>query len=321
VWRVTLPGGGSIQARSSDNPDSLRGATLDGIVFDECAQAKPEAWPILRPTLTVKRGWAMFISTPKGINWFHDIYQEAEARKNWARWRFPSTDSPFISADEIEEARGGMSSLIFSQEFLAEFIAGGESQFRAEWIQHYQTRPTDDGDRVYVLGNDAVVNLSDCSTFHTVDLAWSQAEEADYTVISSWAVTKKNHLILLEVTRGHFEGPDIVPRMKRAYDRWGGVLVVERATRQMSIIQEAVRTGLPVHEVRAEKDKVARSWPAQARMEQRTVWFPERTTPWYPDIEEELLAFPASRHDDFVDTLSYAALHISRRSSGEVLWI
>lgn len=319
VWRVSFPGGGSIQARSADNPDSLRGATLDGMVFDECAQAKPEAWPILRPTLAVRRGWGVFISTPKGTNWFYDLYQEAEGNPTWKRWRFPSTDSPYLHPDEMEEARRGMSSLLFSQEFLAEFISGGESQFRSEWVQHYQTR-LDDTDRFFVLG-DEVVSLSSCSTFHTVDLAWSQAEDADYTVISSWAVTQKRHLLLLDVIRGHFEGPDVVPKMRQAFDRWGGVLVVERATRQMSIIQEAVRTGLPVREVRAEKDKVARSWPAQARMEQRTVWFPDRRTPWYPDIEEELLAFPASRHDDFVDTLSYAALHIARRNSGDIIWI
>ena len=315
VWRVTLPGGGTIQARSADNPDSLRGATLDGLVFDEAAQAKPEAWPILRPTLAVRQGWAVFISTPQGTNWFYDLYEEAGNRDHWARWRFPSTDSPFLAASEMEEARGSMSSLIFAQEFLAEFIAGGESQFRAEWIQHYRTRLTDE-DRFYVLG-DEVVPLSSCSTFHTVDLAWSQAEDADYTVISSWAATKKRHLLLLDVVRGHFEGPDIVPKLRLAYDKWGGPLVVERATRQMSIIQEAVRTGLPVREVRAEKDKVARSWPAQARMEQMTVWFPPRSTPWYPAIEEELLAFPASRHDDFVDTLSYAALQIAKRSRYE----
>jgi predicted phage terminase large subunit-like protein len=320
VWRVTMPGGGSIQAKSSDNPDSLRGATLDGLVFDECAQAKPEAWPILRPTLAVKRGWAVFISTPKGLNWFHSLYEDADSRKGWSRWRFPSTDSPFIASDEVEEARAGMSSLLFSQEFEAEFIAAGESQFRAEWIQNYRMTVTED-DRTFDLGNDGRVNLSDCSTFSTVDLAWSQAEDADFTVISTWALTPKRHLLLIDLVRGHFEGPDVVPHLRRANERWGGVLIVERATRQMSIIQEAVRAGLPVHEVRADKDKVTRSWPAQARMEQGTIWFPPRTTPWYPEIEEEVLAFPVGRHDDFVDTLSYAAIHIARRSSGEIVWI
>jgi phage terminase large subunit-like protein len=64
VWRVTFPNGGTIQMRSADNPDSLRGATLDLVVFDEAATAKVEAWPTLRPTLSVRRGKAVFISTP-----------------------------------------------------------------------------------------------------------------------------------------------------------------------------------------------------------------------------------------------------------------
>jgi predicted phage terminase large subunit-like protein len=74
----------------------------------------------------------------------------------------------------------------------------------------------------------------------------------------------------------------------------------------MHIVQEAERTGLPIREVRAEKDKVARALPATARMEQGRVWFPPATTPWMPEITEELLAFPAGRHDDFCDTLGYA---------------
>jgi len=315
IWRVTMPGGGSIQARSADNPDSLRGATLDGLVFDEAAQAKREAWPILRPTLSVKRGWAMFISTPQGTNWFHELYESAAKRKGWARWRLPSTDSPYLPPGDIEQARFDMSALLFSQEYEAEFIAGGESQFHADWVQHYRTR-FEGEDRLFVLGEE-VVPLADCSTFHTVDLAFSQQEGADFTVIASWALTRRKHLLLLDLARGHFEGPDVVPRMRRAYERWGGLLVVEKATRQMSIIQEAVRSGLPVKEVKAEKDKIARSWPAQAHMERRMVWFPERTTPWYPDFEEELLAFPAAQHDDQVDCFSYAVLQIATQSRYE----
>lgn len=315
VFRITLPSGGTIQLRSADNPDSLRGATLNGVVFDEAAQAKPEAWPTLEPTLAIRGGWAMFISTPRGTNWFRDLYEDAQSLDGWATWRFPSASSPYMKPQSLERARKRHSGLWFSQEYLAEFIASDETQFHAEWIQHYRTR-LEGEDRLFVLG-DEVVPLSTCSTFHTVDLAWSQAEDADYTVISSWAVTKRSHLILLDVIRGHFEGPDVVPKMRLAYDKWGGLVVVEKATRQMSIIQEAVRMGLPIREVKAEKDKVARSWPAQARMEQHTVWFPERKTPWYPPIEEELLAFPAGRHDDFVDTVSYAALQLAGRSRYE----
>jgi predicted phage terminase large subunit-like protein len=315
VFRITLPTGGTIQLRSADNPDSLRGATLDGVVFDEAAQAKPEAWSVLRPTLSVRRGWAMFISTPKGLNWFHDLYQDAEKRNGWERWRFPSTSSPYIPPEDVELARQEMSSLVFSQEYEAEFISTGTGIFRADWIQHYYTRYEGEH-RFYFLGDEPIAD-SACWKFHTVDLAWSLDERADYTVISSWAVTPKAHLILLDVDRGHYEGPDIVGRLRTAYTRFGGYLVVERATRQMSIIQEAQRTGLPIREVRAEKDKVARALPATARMEQGAVWFPPASTPWFRDVEEELLAFPAGRHDDFVDTLAYAVLQVAHRSPYE----
>src|SRR5262245_38853924 len=140
TYRITMPSGGTIQLRSADNPDSLRGATLDGVVFDEAAMAKPEAWPTLRPTLSARRGWALFISTPKGLNWFHDLYQDAEDRRGWQRWKFPSSANPYLPEDDIDAARGEMSSLLFSQEYEADFISTGSGIFRAEWIQHYYER-------------------------------------------------------------------------------------------------------------------------------------------------------------------------------------
>jgi predicted phage terminase large subunit-like protein len=315
VWRITLPSGGTIQLRSADNPDSLRGATLSLVIFDEAAIAKPDAWPTLRPTLSVRKGRAMFISTPKGTNWFYDLFQDAGELSQWARWRYPSTSNPHLDPEDVAEARRTMSSLIFSQEYEAEFISHTMGLFHADWIHDYRTHIVGDGDKVYMLGDEAVPDAS-CSKFHTVDLAWTAQETADYTVISTWAVTPKRHLLLIDCDRGHYEGPDIPKRLQTAHLRYGGYFAIERATRQMSIIQEAERLGLPIRVVRAEKDKVARALPATARMERGTIWFPHKaSTPWWPPLEEEVLAFPASRHDDFVDTLSYAALEVARSGS------
>jgi len=313
VWRTTLPSGGTIQMRSADNPDSLRGATLDFVCFDEAATAKQEAWPTLRPTLSVRRGRALFISTPKGLNWFHELFEDAGELEGWARWQVPSVDNPYLPDDDVERARAEMSSLVFSQEYEADFVSYGSGMFHADWMRHYFTRVSGE-DRAFVLGDEPVLEQT-LRNFHTVDLAWSIAERADYTVISSWGVTPKRQLLLLDVVRGHFEGPDIVPRMRAAHERYGGHLVVEKATRQMSIIAEAERSGLPVRVVRAEKDKVARALPATARMERGQIWFPPASTPWFPEIEQELLAFPAGRHDDFVDTLSYAVLEIAGKEN------
>ncbi len=72
---IVLPGGGEFQVKSADNPDSLRGAGLDGVVVDEAAYVKEEAWTeALRPALSDRRGWAMFISSPNGYNWFHTLF-------------------------------------------------------------------------------------------------------------------------------------------------------------------------------------------------------------------------------------------------------
>jgi predicted phage terminase large subunit-like protein len=301
IYRITFPTGGTIQLKSADNPDSLRGATLDGVVFDEAAQAKAEAWPTLEPTLAIRRGWAMFISTPKGLNWFQELYEEAGKAPGWERWRFPSSSSPYFQPEELALAKARHSSLFFSQEYEAEFISAALGLFKAVWFRYWHPDGTN-----YVLGQpENVVAAKSCRRFATVDLAWSVGERADYTVISNWALSPTRHLILLGVTRGRFEGPDIVPLMSAAYKTYKlGYLVVERATRQTSIIQEAVRTGLPIKVVRPEKDKVARAIGATARMEQGTVWFPKEQ--WVKDLEQELLAFPFGQHDDFVDTLAYA---------------
>lgn len=317
VYRVTFPSGGSIQMWSSEHPDSLRGMTLNGVVFDEAALARPEAWPTLRPTLSVRRGWAWFISTPKGLNWFHKLYEDASHLKDWQRWRIPSKMNPFLPDEDIEAARAEMSSLLFSQEYEAEFISAATGIFRSDYFRQYTSFPaeSDETSITYKLGENLVEDR-ELWKFHTVDLAFSMDEGADYTVISTWGVTPKNHILLLDVTRGRFEGPDIVPRLKYAYERWGGYLVVERASRQLAILQEAERQGLPIKEVRPDKNKLARAAPAAARMEQGRLWFPDPAiTPWWREVEEEILAFPAGGHDDFVDTLAYAVLESANMSS------
>jgi predicted phage terminase large subunit-like protein len=311
IWRATLPSGGTVQVHSAENPRSLRGATLNGLVLDEAAFCKPETWAVLRPTLSAHRGWAMFISTPAGLNWFHDLYEQADKLEGWKRWRFPSSVNPHLSQDDIRMARREMSSILFSQEYEAEFIAMGSGVFRADWFKHYYT-DFEGEDRLYHMAGRAILE-SDLRKFHTVDLAFSTAENADYTVIGTWGRTSDGHLLLLDWTRGRFEGPEVVKRIRLAYDKHGGIVGIERSARQLAIIQEANRMGLPVRELRPDKDKVARASLAAARMEQGRIWFPPTSTAWWPDLEEEILAFPSTRHDDQVDVLAYAVLEAAGR--------
>jgi phage FluMu gp28-like protein len=128
---VALPSGGEVSVRSADNSDSLRGEGLDFVVLDECAFMRSKAWyESLRPALSDRRGRAMFISTPKGRNWFWHLFQQGQAGTTWRSWSLPTADNPFIDAAEIEAARAGLPERIFRQEYLAEFIEDGGGVFR-----------------------------------------------------------------------------------------------------------------------------------------------------------------------------------------------
>ena len=68
--RIVLPGGGSVTVKSADDPDALRGVGLDGVVLDEAAFMREAAWVNgIRPALADRQGWAMFLTTPCGMNW------------------------------------------------------------------------------------------------------------------------------------------------------------------------------------------------------------------------------------------------------------
>lgn len=133
VDRIVECGGGSVQIRSADNPDSLRGESLDWLVLDECAFMAEAAWTeALRPTLSDRQGRAIFISTPKGRNWFWRLWMAAKADDGatWRAWQFSTTHNPYISPAEVEAALRQLPERIFLQEYEAQFIEDGAGVFR-----------------------------------------------------------------------------------------------------------------------------------------------------------------------------------------------
>jgi len=135
---VTMPGGGTVQVRSADDPQSLRGDGLDGVITDECAYTRREAWEeALRPALSDRRGWALFISTPHGVNFFRELWLRGQdaAFPDWQSWSFKTSDNPFIDKAEIEAARLTMSSRVFRQEYEADFLSDNPGAlWRRQWI-------------------------------------------------------------------------------------------------------------------------------------------------------------------------------------------
>lgn len=120
---VTLINGTEISLRSADAYDSMRGVGLDFLVLDEAADMTEEVWyEVLRPTLSDTGGHAMFLGTPKGMNWLKDIFDmQLIDPDNWQSWQFTSIDGGRIPQDEIEQAQRDLDARTFRQEYLATF--------------------------------------------------------------------------------------------------------------------------------------------------------------------------------------------------------
>jgi hypothetical protein len=118
-----LKNGSTISLKGADNYDSLRGVGLDFLVMDEFADIDEEAWTeTLRPTLADKMGSALFIGTPKGMNWAKDLYDLAqEYPEEWASFQYTTEQGGNVSITEIEAARRSLDARTFNQEFRATF--------------------------------------------------------------------------------------------------------------------------------------------------------------------------------------------------------
>lgn len=134
--RVDLPNGGRIRLYGADNPDSLRGIYLDGVILDEYADMRPSIWTeVIRPALSDRIGWATFIGTPKGHNDFWKKWQESENDPAWLRILLKASETGIVNPAELEAARKDMSEDEFAQEFECSFTAAVRGAYYAKDLE------------------------------------------------------------------------------------------------------------------------------------------------------------------------------------------
>lgn len=303
--RIEFANGGSIQIKSADKPERLRGAGgLSLVVFDEAAYQSKETWETVRPILSDSLGKALFISTPNGMNWFYELYENAKLKDDWKVYHYPTESNPNIQQEELFQAREELGSLVYAQEFLAEFTEVGH-MFKREWFKYFDVINGEDPE--YILG-DEVVKHSELSIFGTMDTALSIKETADYSVIMSVGVAPSGKLLVMDVFRARLEAPELLPQIEAKINEYNmSWLGVEDSSFGLGIIQMARRQGLPIKNLKADKSKTARAVPAAAGVENGSIWFLKNAN-WLVEFERELTSFPSSgSHDDMVDALAYAA--------------
>jgi phage terminase large subunit len=108
----------------AENPGSIRGIYLNGVILDEFAEMNPEIWTqVIRPALSDYKGWGIFIGTPKGQNHFYEIYQSAKANPDWYTALFKASETGIIDQGELDAAKATMAENEYEQEFECSFSA------------------------------------------------------------------------------------------------------------------------------------------------------------------------------------------------------
>ena len=131
----------TIMLLGAENPDSLRGIYLDGVILDEYAQCDPTIWgQVIRPALSDRKGWGIFIGTPKGQNHFYDIYNQAKGLPNWHVAVYRASETKVVDEEELLEARQTMTPEEYDQEYECSFSAALMGAYYGKYINDLEAQ-------------------------------------------------------------------------------------------------------------------------------------------------------------------------------------
>jgi predicted phage terminase large subunit-like protein len=166
----------------------------------------------------------------------------------------------------------------------------GGNMIRREWVQRY------DG---------MLSHTPSTVVLQSYDTASKAGEQNAYTVCTTWYLVDRKYY-LVDVMRGQFDYPLLKKlAIEHARKHKPTKILVEDSGVGTALISELKSAGFSPVGVQVKQDKKTRMAVQSAKFESGRVYFP-RAAPWLQEVEAELFAFPASRHDDQVDSISQA---------------
>jgi hypothetical protein len=159
-----------IMLLGAENPTAILGMYLDGVILDEFAEMNPMIWTrIIRPMLSDRNGWALFIGTPRGHNHFYEMHLHAKKHADaWFTKIFKASETGIINESELLDAKATMAPEEYEQEFECSFSAallgayyGKEMEFaeKESRICSVPHEPTVPVDTMWDLGMDDTTSI------------------------------------------------------------------------------------------------------------------------------------------------------------------
>jgi hypothetical protein len=133
---IHFPNEGTVEFFTGERLDNLRGRKFHLVVIDEASFIPnlEDGWlNSIRPTLTDYQGRALFLSTPRGKNYFYSLYMKG-GQRDWESFKFTTYDNPYILTDEINDAKAQLPNAVFEQEYMANPMENAANPFGSDHI-------------------------------------------------------------------------------------------------------------------------------------------------------------------------------------------
>lgn len=244
----------TVEFKSADDPQNLRGAGLDILWIDESAFIPTrDAWDVVFPALTDREGLVVTTTTPNGKNWFHQEFwsDDAQADKRQFRVEYTSIDNPYFPRSMWEYALTHYHPIMFRQEFMAAFDAMAGVALQGDWLRYYVTGnpdiQTDDIGLPRVKTEDGQIKYN-LKVYIGVDPAISLADDADHFALAVVGKTMDGaQAFLLDYIYDRFAFPDQLDVIREQFLKWRPEMIgIESNAYQRALLQMTARMdGLP----------------------------------------------------------------------------
>jgi hypothetical protein len=176
--------GRRIQLFGSDNPETLRGQYFDGVILDEIGDQNPKIWTdIVRPALADRKGWCLFIGTPKGHNHFKELRDRAKTEDGWGLLEFKASETGVVDDVELKAAKNEMGEDKYRQEFECSFDAAVEGSYYGQILneledkKHMQEIPREELSRTFTAWD---LGMGDSTSIWVAQLVGTEVRLIDY---------------------------------------------------------------------------------------------------------------------------------------------
>jgi predicted phage terminase large subunit-like protein len=240
--------------------------------------------------LLAKQGWT-HLNLPALAPYDQSIPLGNGAVKHWL------CDEPLeaqrCGREELERIKREIGSVKFNTQYLQQPKPKAGNFIQLHWFKRYDKAPVKQaGDRIV----------------QSWDIASGLDEHHDFSVCTTWLVTKEKKYYLLDVFRARLVYPDLRRRIRSNAFRFAAdVILIEKSGIGESLLGEFANNppGGMVRPIAIlpKGNKADRLAAQSAKIEAGHVYLPA-DAPWLADFVAEVLAFPHARHDDQVDSVS-----------------